>query len=204
VIELVAITDATSEPPPPLRAVRSGGLWAICAPAAADEHPTAEDLWRHEALLEELMEERDLLPVRFGTRLPDQAAARDALEVRHGELTAALERVRGAVELALRVEAREPVTVPPAGGTGRDYLAAKAATRRTAAALHAPLAAISRASALRPGRELLRAAYLVDRGAVDAFVSLVGDLQRAHEDTLALVCTGPWPPFSFAEEAPGS
>jgi hypothetical protein len=199
VIELLAITDAATAPPPPLQAVRSGGLSAICAPAAAGDEPTADALWRHEALLERLMEERDLLPVRFGTRLPDEAAARRAIDARHGELTAGLERVRGAVELALRVEARGAAC--SGDGTGRGYMTARAAGLRTAAAVHEPLAALARASVLRPGRELLRAAYLVDRGAVDAFVALVTHLQRVHDDALALVCTGPWPPFSFAEEA---
>jgi hypothetical protein len=56
-------------------------------------------------------------------------------------------------------------------------------------------------SVLQTRRELLRAAYLVDRGAVGEFVARVRQLQRAHEE-LALVCTGPWPPFSFAQGAP--
>ena len=50
-----------------------------------------------------------------------------------------------------------------------------------------------------PGPELLRAAYLVDRADVDGFVAVVRELQREH-DSLSVLCTGPWPPYSFAGE----
>ena len=109
--------------------------------------------------------------------------------------------MRGAVELALRVVASEPEPEPGAeAGSGRDYLRAKAARMETAERLHERLAALARDSETQPGRELLRAAYLVDRGAVGPFVELVQLLQREHPE-LGLLCTGPWPPFSFADGA---
>ena len=46
-------------------------------------------------------------------------------------------------------------------------------------------------------RLLLSAAYLVPRDGVDDFRGHVVELERAHPD-LALVCSGPWPPYSFA------
>ena len=51
----------------------------------------------------------------------------------------------------------------------------------------------------RPVSLPLRAAYLVDRAHVDAFVAAVRALQREHAG-LSVLCTGPWPPYSFAEE----
>jgi hypothetical protein len=64
--------------------------------------------------------------------------------------------------------------------------------------VHEPLAALARDSVLGEPREgeRLRAAYLVDRAAVPQCVELVGALERRHSD-LALLCTGPWPPYSF-------
>jgi hypothetical protein len=53
---------------------------------------------------------------------------------------------------------------------------------------------------IQGGAELLRAAYLVDRGAVEEFVAAVRRLQHRHPE-LAVVCTGPWPPFSFTGDA---
>jgi hypothetical protein len=44
-------------------------------------------------------------------------------------------------------------------------------------------------------------AYLVDRGRVREFVAMVEQLDDRLDD-VELVCTGPWPPYSFAEGAP--
>jgi Gas vesicle synthesis protein GvpL/GvpF len=201
VIELYAITDDPAPPDPPLRAVRCEGLTALCAPAEApvNHEPTAEDLWRHEEVVEGLMEERDLLPVRFGTLIDDEDAAARAVAERRDELAARLDRVRGAVELAVRAYPRQAEQEEPVRGeSGRDYMRAKARRTEAARVLHEPLAAIARDSVVQPGLELLRAAYLVDRDAVDLFVAQVRRLQRAHEG-IRVFCTGPWPPYSFAE-----
>jgi hypothetical protein len=199
VIELVAITDDPSPPGPPLRAVQSGELAVVYAPAE-EEAVSAEALWRREALLEALMEDRDLLPVRFGTRVADEAAAAQAVAGRGEELRAGLDRVRGAVELAVRVRSQTGDEPPPAAASGRDYIAARAGRSRSAMRIHEPLAALARESVVQHGEELLRAAYLVERDAVDPFAGQVRALQQEHPE-LALVCTGPWPPYSFAEGA---
>jgi Gas vesicle synthesis protein GvpL/GvpF len=198
VIELYAITDDPAPPQPPLRAVKSDGLTALCAPAERREL-TAEVLWEHEAVVEALMEERDLLPMRFGTLVEDDEAAVRALEERREELRNSLDRVRGAVELAVRAEANAPKDNPPAGTTGAEYIRAKAHRKEAARMLHEPLAFLARESVVQPGPELLRAAYLVDREAVESFVGLVRRLQETH-DGLRVLCTGPWPPYSFAQQ----
>jgi hypothetical protein len=98
----------------------------------------------------------------------------------------------------VRATALAPPPARPA--TGRDYLLAKLGDDRAAEALHAPLAALAADACRRPPRgagERLRGAYLVERGAVDPFRAAVQRLQASHPD-MALVCTGPWPPYSFA------
>jgi Gas vesicle synthesis protein GvpL/GvpF len=205
VIDLFAITHHPGPPLPdvaPLRAVSSHGLAAVCAPAGAvDVSPDA--LWRHEEVVEALMEDRDLLPVRYGTRLDDEAAAARALAQRHGDLARALERVRGAVELSLRVlVAGSQATPAGAARSGADYLRAKAGSAATVRNLDEPLAALARATRERPGRtpaELVRMSYLVERHAVERFVGVVARLQEASPG-LRLLCTGPWPPYSFCEQ----
>jgi hypothetical protein len=193
VIELLAITDDPAPAEPPLRIVRAGGLGVIVAPASEDE-VDADALWRREALLEELMEQRALLPVRYGTLVADDAAAVAAVAGRGEALAGALRRVRGAVELSVRAVAPEQSYE----GSPGEQLQARAAHERTAAALHERLAAAAREHARHDGRELLRAAYLVDRDEVGRFVSLVRGVQAEHEK-LSILCTGPWPPYSFAE-----
>jgi hypothetical protein len=209
VIELYAITDDPGPPLPDvagLRLVPFDGLAAVCTPASETEL-SPETLWHHEEVVEALMADRDLLPVRYGTRLDDEAAVARAMEGRSGELAAALDRVRGAVELSVRVVAAGGTPSPPGPPertSGAEYLRLRAqaeASRDDAArALHEPLAACARESAQGRPRppELFRAAYLVERGVIDSFVAEVGRLQE-ESTGLAILCTGPWPPYSFAE-----
>jgi hypothetical protein len=197
-IELYAITEDPTPPDPPLRAVPSDGLIAICAPTERRE-VTPDTLWRHEELIEGLMEGRNLLPVRFGTLVSDERAVAQAVAERKDQFAASLDHVRGAVELAVRAHPH-PGTQQrnEIGESGRDYMSAKARRMRAARVVHEPLADVARDSVVQPGPELLRAAYLVDRGTVERFVSEVRRLQRAHAE-LDVLCTGPWPPYSFAE-----
>lgn len=209
-IRLYAITDHPGPPLPdvaPLRAVASGNLAAVCE-LAAEEEITPERLWRHEHVVETLMRDRDVLPVRYGTTVADEAGAVRALQARHDQLAETLEFVRGAVEVSVRVAAADespPHVTARQARSGREYLHARAgevADRdRAARAVHQPLAAIARADAARPPRlrgELLCTAYLVGRDALEGFVARVAELQAANP-ALTISCTGPWPPYSFAE-----
>jgi len=207
VIELYAITDAAGPPLPtgsPLRVLPDGELAVVYGPAA-DGEVSAEALWRHEELVESLMGQRELLPFRYGTRCEDEAAAARVVAERRAELAAGLERIRGAAELALRVIAPRSAATADDGETGTGYVAARAraadAARAVADTIHEPLAALARDSRRRAAEgpdEPLRAAYLVERDRIDEVVDAVARLQARHPD-LRLLCTGPWPPYSFAQ-----
>ena len=196
-IELLAVTDDPRPPAPPVRAVRSDAI-TILYVAAEDSELGADDLWRREEQLETLMEERTLLPVRIGTRVADERAAVAAVAELGPALVRRIDHVRGAVELAVRARRIEADSAPdlPSPG-GRAYLEHRAERERAAQAAHAPLAAISRDARLTDTPQGLRGAYLVDRDRVDEFVARVKRLQRERPE-LDLLCTGPWPPYSFA------
>jgi len=125
------------------------------------------------------MEQGTLLPVRYGTVVADEAAAVEAVSEHRDAFARALARVRGAVELSVR--AVGPADAAPA-----------------AARVHATLAVLARDAVRLGGDEQLNGAYLVERVAVDDFVAAVGRLQREHR-ALSILCTGPWPPYSFTE-----
>jgi len=161
VIELLAITDDPAPTAAPLRVVPAAGLAVVVEPAPEGELD-ADALWQRESRLEALMQERALLPVRLGTRVEDDAAAAEATGEASAELRAALDRVRGAVEVSVRAVAATPARP----------------SSDAADAVHARLAALSREHTRHEGPELLRAAYLVDREDVDGFVAAVRALAR--------------------------
>jgi hypothetical protein len=200
----------------PLDSVRADALLAVISRHVhPPSEPALDSLWVHERVVERLMAERAVLPMRFGSKVDDDEALTAVLEVRQRAFLAALDRVRGRVELGVRVlrssaggngsaMAAVPAATPPA--TGRDYLLGKLQegkrVDKTAAAIHDPLAALAVDSRRQPQRsadELLRASYLVERGGIARFRSAVDRLQTAHPGA-AILCTGPWPTYSFVED----
>jgi len=101
VIALFAVTRAGAPPPPGrLRAIPAGELAAVVGPASRSE-PTVDALRRHEELVQALMADRDVLPVRYGARFGDEDDAAAAVAAQGASLRAALDRVSGAVELSV-------------------------------------------------------------------------------------------------------
>ena len=93
----------------------------------------------------------------------------------------------------------------PSSGTSylRERLELRQSARRVASELD-PLTTLARSSrrTLSPAPHLpVLDAYLVERDRVDEFVAMVAQLDD-HLDEVELTCTGPWPPYSFAEGAP--
>jgi Gas vesicle synthesis protein GvpL/GvpF len=211
-----AITDAAAQPDipglrgVPVAAVREGPLAAIVS-----EHeglqlvPDEDELWAHEAVVETLMDEGDVLPMRMGSVVEDSEAVRSLLRERAAEFTSALENVRGAAEVGLRiaVDPEGADALAPAGtngaGSGTAYmlsrLARKVRSEEVGGLIHKSLSSLARdhtsmSSSLE--RMSLSAAYLVERHQVDDFRVRVEELQR-EIGGVTIVCTGPWPPYSF-------
>jgi len=212
VIWVYAICDRVDSPPPrghglaraPLDIVREGALLGVVSRHdRRPGDPALDALWEHERVIESLMADRAVLPMRFGTRLAGDDALRETLADRQQEFLAALDRVRGRVELGIRAMQPAAVADAPArdAATGREYLDGKlrAARRldREADAVHEPLAALAAASTRHAARgpdELLRASYLVDTDDVGRFRAAVERLQQ-DDPGVGILCTGPWPPY---------
>jgi glycosyltransferase involved in cell wall biosynthesis len=76
------------------------------------------------------------------------------------------------------------------------------ADERLATSLHNPLAKLSRNASFRlrtGGSFVMSAAYLVPRDGIDRFTD---EIQCLADDRpqLHLLCTGPWPPYSFTPQ----
>jgi hypothetical protein len=190
-----------------LRALRTDALAAVYSRhRSLRPRPSRDDVLAHERVLEAVMERGPVLPLRFGTRLGSEEDLEAALRERREELLPALDRVRGRVELGLRVLGAGPEPSSRAKQSGRDYLLGRLDAQRRAEAaareLHAPLAELAVASRLRertPPPTVLVGSYLVAQDAVDGFRSQAEALATGHPDLRAVV-TGPWPPYSFTGE----
>jgi Gas vesicle synthesis protein GvpL/GvpF len=173
-----------------------------------------DDLWAHEAVVESAgAGGRAVLPLRLGSVLPDEAGVVSLVEGRAQEFMHALERVRGAVEIGIRaaVTDAEPEPEPepeplPDERPGTAYLMTRLAQKQRGDEVidlvHGPLADLAREH-VRLDRSIgdsssVRLAYLVDEEAVEPFQARVRDLED-ELDRVRLTCTGPWPPYSFAE-----
>jgi hypothetical protein len=222
VLYVYAITES---PVPPARSgLRSTSLRVIgeAGPfAIVSEHEdlrleaSEDDLWTHESVVEKAMETGAVLPMRFGSSLADEKAVLAVLRERRSAFDRGLDRVRGAVELGVRaaieaengVEAGRQASIAepaPTVGPGTAYMMGRLGRKRDAeqlaAQIHEPLAPLARASTLRLSTEgglRLNAAYLIDRVQVESFQERVERLER-EVDGARVVCTGPWPPYSFA------
>jgi gas vesicle protein GvpL/GvpF len=217
-----AISDTRTEPGRPgLHGAPVRGFGAEPPFAIASEHrdslahPDEADLWAHERIIEDLMDRSTVLPMRFGSTVPDEASLLKILGERRGEFERLIDRVRGRVELSVRAQVIVAQPVPArstaladAAGPGTTYLLELREIQGRAddalARIHEPLATLARQSArktggLRPGA--FKGAYLVDRDRVEEFRARVGQLADEIEGA-RIVCTGPWPPYSFSAGSP--
>jgi hypothetical protein len=202
----------------PLDAAAVEGLTAVFNEVSSDVVRLDETtMWRHERVIEALMERHPVLPVRFGTTFSDPEALSVALADRRSALGASLEKVAGKVELGVRAIREgspedDPGTIETTPTTGRDYIlnrvrehrlreAGAAEARRTLQPLHHELERLSsdvRARWSVSPDTLLAAAYLVDEDRVEDFRMAVDRAGKERRD-VRIFCTGPWPPYNFVD-----
>jgi hypothetical protein len=181
-----------------------GAVAAVGGLASGAVEPTDEHVLEHARVIEALAAGLDaVLPARFGRGFGDRAELEAAAARLAPDLERRLEDVRGCVEIGLHVAGPSPPAQRAA--SGREYLQQRLSelTRLESLAedIHAPLAERARAAERTRSvgtTTLLRAAYLVPRGDIRRFRDAVDAAQERY-DELSFACTGPWPPYSFAE-----
>ncbi len=211
-IYLYAITDPLSLPAgakgldeAPLEFLAQDSIGGVYSTHDVPEFtPEPSRLWRHDEVIEQLMEAGAVLPLRFGTALEDTDQLRDTLVREQARFVRLLDRVRGCVELSVRVGL--PPAPEPRATSGAAYLEDKLVVQRqresAAGRVLAPLRELANASSRQRSRSDgagVSESYLVAKDAVKPFVARVETLKATHE-ALALSCTGPWGPYSFVDE----
>lgn len=174
-----------------LSVVAGGDLVALVTDGAGAQDAS----WRHETIVEHLSARTSVLPMPLGTVVYDEADVRQMLRERHDELIAALRLIRNAVEVTVRV-----TWTPNPDGHLVNRLERTRRAMDFAEYMDAVVSELARASKRQVETTpavVLTCAYLVGRRELPEFrerVEELGDGLTAAN----LVCTGPWPPYSFA------
>jgi hypothetical protein len=180
----------------------------------------------HDAVVRAAAGAGPVLPLRFGTVVPDEAAARRLLEEHAGSARDQLRRIGDNHEWGVKLVRRlgEPVAAGPRpvdreGVSGTEYLARRRqalreredADRSSSGAAQlleetlAPYVSESLRRGGSPGSSLLLdLAFLVPPERESAFLAAAAELREKLEpDGLEVEVSGPWPPYSFAALEPG-
>jgi hypothetical protein len=130
----------------------------VSAVTAARVEATPANFWLHEEVVEGLMADSPVLPLRWGTVVPDERRLSAVLETHYDSFVAALERVRGRVELGLRVLWDGDALQPPPAEPGSQGNARPGASPGTV-----PPQPARGEPAATPGRRYLMARVEADR-----------------------------------------
>jgi Gas vesicle synthesis protein GvpL/GvpF len=205
----------------PLTTVDHEDLEAVTSGIQHDTfRPTAENVMRHEAVVEAVRRTVPAIPVRFGTVLPDAEAVRDALAANYPTLYGDVERLGDKVEMGLSVLWEPPTSMqtedtaerdePGEHGTGTRYLRSRFSEYRHTTGLRDRARQVAddvdrvlaghwldqRRSILPTPRLVVRVAYLMHPSSLSGFRDAFGELHSKFGD-LRFLLSGPWPPYSF-------
>ena len=204
-VRVYAITDSRRVPAiRGMRAVRVGRLAALITDGRRALAPTPTSLRRYHRTIAAIAAELPAaLPVRYGTAMTE-AELMMALGLRAASLTETLRRVRGRVQMTVRVLAADPPNRAPAlparpSETGRAYLRRRAATVRHIPGFDEVRTALRRwieDERVERHGDVISVYHLVPRRAAVAYVRTAeGALARS---TLRGVVSGPFPPYAFS------
>ena len=222
----VRVDDLTGvgDPAGPLRAVAAGPLKAIVGDAPDGLRAKRRDLLAHQRVLEALMADGPVLPMRFGLVGPDDEQVRAAVEENSGTYTERLRELDDVCEYNLKVARdeddllREIITTVPEARRLNELTRADPGAHRERQALgeivarevrvrqdlaaedllsHLESAALRRSLVEPTGPHFLNVSFLVPRDRAAAFSEAVHREAEERGDAYALNLNGPLPPYSF-------
>lgn len=207
-VTVYAITNSRTVPViPRLRAVRVGTLAALVADTRRTPAPTPANLRRYHRTVAAIADALPAaLPARFGT-LMTEAELAIVLHARAPSLIAALRRVRGRVQMTLRLTGArsrrgEPSGPPPAKpvtGSGLAYLRALAVRERDIPGfdgVRTQLRSWIEEERVERRGDVVSVYHLVPRRSAGAYARTAA---RSITDAgLRGVVSGPFPPYAFS------
>ncbi|MFI9614936.1 GvpL/GvpF family gas vesicle protein [Streptomyces sp. NPDC052023] len=217
------------DPARPVRILKEGALAAIVSDAPEGLRPKRKDLLAHQNVLAEAGSAGCVLPMRFGSVAPDDAAVTGVLVERAGHYQERLTALDGRIEYNIKANHVEEAVLHHVMAESPEIRALAEANRKAggggyedkirlgemvAAAVQAKEAedgpALQRvlepaAEAVSVGPEssgwLSNVSFLVDRRSAENFLAAVEQV-RKEMPHLEVRVNGPLPPYSFVEPGP--
>lgn len=186
-----------------LRLIRHGPLAAVVREVPRAPAPTTVNLRRYDRTMQAVAKRFDaMLPARFGTCMSREELV-FILSSRRAAFAPALARVRGRVQMTVRMVGDEPrrpplpVTLP---SSGADYLRAR--SRQAAVPAFDPLRTAVRrwvrAERVERRGGVATVYHLIPRSSADAYREAARRAGAASG--LPIIVSGPWPPYAFGSD----
>ncbi|MBO0745513.1 MAG: GvpL/GvpF family gas vesicle protein [Candidatus Dormibacteraeota bacterium] len=217
---------------PEVWVVESGELGAIVGSVPRnDAKATRDQALAHSRVLEAAVADAPVVPFRFGMIVPggDEEVSRDLLDAYHDQLAPLLEKLRGVVQMTVKVDYREDVLLrdilegEPEIARLREatrqgpedamrnerirlgeLISAAVETRRQRDAAEVvqalePAAAAAAVDQLEQEYMVLNGAFLVDRERTQEFADAVDRVAQEHISRMQFRLLGPMPAYSFID-----
>jgi hypothetical protein len=208
---------------PPVQLVPLDGVSAVVSELDADAELDHSDLLRHKKVVDDVFEAGMVLPFRFGTILPDEAALIEEMGPMSGLYRRQLEELAGTVEIEVTASYVEDVMLrsvlaedsrvqqlssatrahaTPSAMLELGEAVAEDLDRRRAAEAERLLSRLSHLVVGHAERSpqpdsVLRSSFLVERSALAALDDALDTLRKETEDRLQWSVLGPLPPYNF-------
>lgn len=190
--------------------------------------PVKENAMTHQQVISRVMQEHDIIPMSFGVTSKNEESVLDLMAGLYEELKRSLARIKGKIELGLKVTWKKEVFAfeiealnPEISQLKKEVAAAQSAAYNEAIRLgelvkeaaekkaayylgliYEPLQALAVSACLNKTigpRMIMNAAFLVKKEKEAEFDGKVNDVCEPYLDKLVFKYTGPWPPYSFID-----
>ncbi|MGA5451331.1 GvpL/GvpF family gas vesicle protein [Streptomyces umbrinus] len=221
--------EGVGEPARQVRIIKEGDLAAVVSDAPEGLRPKRRDLLAHQNVLAETGAAAAVLPMRFGSVSPDDAAVAGVLAERADHFKERLEALSGKVEYNVKATHDEEAVLhrvmsenpevrslteanrQAGGGSYDDKLrlgevvvaAVQHREAEDAAELQRALEPVAAAVSVGPESTgwLANLSFLVERASAEDFIAAVEEVRKAQPH-LEVRLHGPLPPYSFVEPGP--
>ncbi|MGW7054377.1 GvpL/GvpF family gas vesicle protein [Streptomyces sp. NPDC054887] len=216
--------NGVGNPPEELRTVDGRSLVAVVSDAPEGLKAKRRDVLAHQSVLERLMADGSVLPLRFGALAPDDDAVRQVLDERADAYLERLSELDGCVEFHLKASVAEEALLRDvlleseearrlnedvrAGRGGQDMRMALGELVAAEVQRRHELLAAETVEALRPaardvatseptGDDFVSVSFLVEQARQNEFLTAQKDLADRRGEDFAFRLHGPLPPYSF-------